>query len=201
MFIKNVQRKLPNESVANASSWMPMVLSQPSLFHHRYPGLCGSTFFLWLCDFSDFLQLYRASSSLTRVLFVRTPMNFENTFGDVLRVYHRSEVARLQADHIATIALTIKKQVKSRLQCARKMQNVFWPIGKRLRFAGIKTADGLAASSPKAIQQGLISHWGPACEKKPIDLSAAKSLLDIYGRRHKASIKDFTKCVFPDKEV
>ena len=36
----------------------------------------------------------------------------------------------------------LHNQIKSRLQCARKMQSMFWPTGRRLRLAGIKTLDG-----------------------------------------------------------
>ena len=75
------------------------------------------------------------------------------------------------------------------------MQSIFWPTGKRLRLAGIKTSDGSVVSCPKLMQQELINHWGPVYEKKQIDLVAAKSLLEIYGRRHKDMIKDFRKCV------
>ena len=64
------------------------------------------------------------------VVCVRSYENFENTFGDFFRVYHRFEVAGLQADLIASIALIVKKQIKSRLQCARRMQHVFWSAGK-----------------------------------------------------------------------
>ena len=68
--------------------------------------------------------------------------NLENAFGDFFKVYHRAEVVRLQQDLQVTTAATIKKQIKSRLQCARRMQGIFWPSGKRLKLAGIKTAEG-----------------------------------------------------------
>ena len=101
------------------------------------------------------MRLLRYSPIAQDLIFIDKGMvcahsdeNFENTFGDFFRVYHRSEVARPQADLIATIASTIKKQIKSPLQCARRMQNVFWPTGKRLRLAGIKTADGVGCFYP-----------------------------------------------------
>ena len=105
---------------------------------------------------------------------------------------------RLQLDLSQTTALIIKKQIKSRIQCARRMQSVFWPSGKRLKLAGIKPADGSIVSSAPAIQQELISHWGLIYQKKPIDIGAANTVLDIYSRRHKPLIKGFTKCVLPD---
>jgi len=107
----------------------------------------------------------------------------------------------LQTDLASTPALTVKKQIKSRLQCARRMQNIFWPTGRRLRLAGIKTLDGTVVSCPKLVQTELINHWKPIYEKKPIDLHAANTLLEIYGRRHNALIKDFRSCTLPSREV
>ena len=110
-------------------------------------------------------------------------------------------MVRLQSDLTATIALSIEMQIKSRLQCARIMQSIFWPTGRRLRLAGIQTFDGSVVSWPKLMQKELISHWGPVFEKKPIELNTAKTLLGIYGRRHTTLIKDFWKCVLPHREV
>jgi hypothetical protein len=126
---------------------------------------------------------------------------FELVFGDFFRVYHRTEVGRLQADLAATAAPTIKRQIKSRLQCARRMQNIFWPCGRRLRLTGIKTADGSIVSCPKLVQKELAEHWGPIYEKKPIDLTAANTLLGLYSRKHKELIRSFRNCTLPDREV
>ena len=56
----------------------------------------------------------------------------------------------------------------------------FWPSGERLRLAGIKTADGTVVSCPKLVRKELTEHWGPIYEKKPFDLTAAKTLLGLY---------------------
>ena len=163
---------------------------------------------LWFNNLSLAARLLRYSPIAQDLIYIANGIvcahsyeNFEQTFGDFHRVYHRAEVSRLQADLLATPALTIKKQIKSRLQCARRMQNVFWPRGKRLRLSGIKSADGNIVSSPIAMQRELIDFWGPVYAKKPIDLPAANTLLDIYGRRHKDLIKSFKRCVLPDKTV
>ena len=162
---------------------------------------------LWFNNISLAKKLLNSSSIASDPIFVdggkvcaHSYENFENTFGDFFKVYHRSEVVRLQQDLQVTTAATIKKQIKSRLQCARRMQGFFWPSGKRLKLSGIKTADGDTVTSAAAVQQELITHWGPIYQKKPIDLSAAQTLLGTYGRRHKALIKEFTKCSLPDNE-
>ena len=112
-----------------------------------------------------------------------------SVFGEFFRVYHRTEVNRLQSDLAATTALTVKKQTKARLQCARRMQNICWPSGRRLRLAGIKTVDGSVVSCPKLVQKELIDHWKPIYGKKPIDLNLAKTLLGLYERNHKDVLK------------
>ena len=115
---------------------------------------------LWYNNLSLAKRLIRYSDIATDLIFIDAGKvcafsydNFENTFGDFFKVYHRSEVSRLQVDLSKTTALIIKKQIKSRIQCARRMQSVFWPSGKRVKLAGIKTADGSVVSSAIAIQQ------------------------------------------------
>ena len=127
--------------------------------------------------------------------------NFENVFDDFFRVYHRTEVGRLQSDLAATSAPTIKKQIESKLQCARCMQKMFWHSGRRLRLAGIQTSDGSVVSCPKLVQKELVAHWGSIYEKKTIDRTAAKTLLGLYSRRHKDLIEDFRSHVLPDRQV
>ena len=81
------------------------------------------------------------------------------------------------------------------------MQNIFWPSGRRLRLTGIKTADGSIVSCPKLVQKELAEHWGPIYEKKPIDLTAANTLLGLYSRKRKELIRSFRSCTLPDREV
>ena len=154
---------------------------------------------LWFNNLSLAKRLIRYSAIATDLIFIdggkvcaHSYENLEKTFGDFFKVYHRTEVVRLQHDLLVTTALTIKKQIKSRLQCARRMQCIFWPTGKRLKLAGIQTAAGETVTSAAAVQHELITHWGPIYQKKPIDIAAANTLLGIYGRRHKTLIKAFT---------
>ena len=120
-----------------------------------------------------------------------TVMNFDNTFVDFFRVYHRREVERLQSDLSSTIAFAVKKQIKSRLQCARRMQSIFWPAGRRLRLTGIKVAGGSIITCRTLIQKELAEHWGPIYQKEPIDRTAAKTLLGLYSRKHGELINGF----------
>ena len=55
--------------------------------------------------------------------------SFEPIFLDFHNVFHRSEVNQLQNEIAATESLIVKKQFKSRLQCARRLQGVFWKTG------------------------------------------------------------------------
>ena len=110
-------------------------------------------------------------------------------------------MGRLQADLSSTIALIVKKQIKSRLQCARRMQGIFWPSGRRHRLTGIKVADGSIITCPSMIQKELADHWGPIYQKKPIDLNAAKTLLGLYSRKHGELINGFRFCILPNSKV
>ena len=135
-------------------------------------------------------------------------------------------MSHIQNAIAATEFLIVKKQIKSRLQCARRMQGVFWKTGKRLKLAGIKVRDtegqpGVTVSvsppqpgatinvsvvsSPQAVQHALSSHWGPIYEKKHCDPNAANTILRIYGKRHTELIKGFAECVlvqsYPKKAI
>ena len=80
------------------------------------------------------------------------------------------------------------------------MANVFWPTGKRLRLAGIKTADGSIVSSPKLVQKELAEHWAPVYAAKPIDTNAANTLLGVYFRKHRVLIRNFRSCTLPTND-
>ena len=92
--------------------------------------LCNMIYALWFNNLSLAAKLLRFSPIAGDLIFIdkvflcaHSYENFENTFGEFFRVYHRFEVVRLQSDWAATTALTVKKQMKSRLQCARRIQN------------------------------------------------------------------------------
>ena len=113
-------------------------------------------------------------------------------------------MTQLQTEIAAAESLIVKKQLKSRLQCARRMQGVFWKTGERLKLAGIKVRDSegqdTVVTSPQAVQLSLSSHWGPVYSKKPCDMNAAKTLMRIYRNRHTDLIIGFAECVLPRKD-
>ena len=113
-------------------------------------------------------------------------------------------MTQLQNEIAATESLIVKKQIKSRLQCARRMQGVFWKTGKRLKLSGIQVRgiDGQVStvSSPQAVQQALATHWSPIYGKKHCDSHKARVLIGIYGRRHRELISGFGACSLPQKK-
>ena len=97
-----------------------------------------------------------------------------------------------------------KKQLKSRLQCAGRMNLVFWKTGSRLKFAGVKTFDtegnSCIVSSPKQVQTALAEHWTPVYSKKVFGQCAAELLLADYQKRNADLIANFSRCQMPTKE-
>ena len=162
---------------------------------------------LWFNNLSLAKHLIKFSGTAAQLIFIdagsviaHSYETFENIFGDFFKVYHRSEVVELQHAIAIESSLTLKKQLKSRLQCARRMQGIFWPTGKRLKLAGIKVGDNVVTSA-RGTQEALISHWKPIYEKKPCDTAAANKLLQVYSNRHPELINAFTECVLPNQEV
>ena len=119
-------------------------------------------------------------------------------------MFHRTEVTQLQNEIAATESLIVKKQFKSRLQCARRMQGVFWKTGKRLELSGMQVRDNdgqvTIVSSPPAVQQALSTHWSFIYGKKHCDTHAAETLTKIYSKRHTELIKGFAVCTLYRKD-
>ena len=77
---------------------------------------------LWFNDLSLASRLLRHAPIAADLIFIDNGLvcaysyeDFESVFGEFFRVYHRTEVNRLQSDLAATTALTVEKQIKSRL--------------------------------------------------------------------------------------
>ena len=92
---------------------------------------------LWFNNLPLAERLIRWSSIASDLIYIEDRKvlaysyeTFEQIFGDFYNVFHRSEVTQLQNEIAATESLIVKKQLKSRLQCARRMQGVFWKTGK-----------------------------------------------------------------------
>ena len=129
---------------------------------------------------------------------------FETIFGDFSNVYHSSQVQQLRQQITTTSTIMQKKQLKSRLQCARRMLLVFLKTGGRLKLAGIKTreVDGNSCivSNPKQVQVALAEHWAPVYLKKVCGSAAVKILLANYKNRSAELIANFSKCQLPENE-
>ena len=128
---------------------------------------------------------------------------FETIFGDFFNVYHSSQVQQLRQQMATTLSTMQKKQLKCRLQCARRMLSVFWKRGGRLKLAGIETwgseGNSCIVTSPKQVQFALAEHWAPAYSKKVCSFGAAKVLLRDYQRRNAELIDNFSRCQLPPK--
>ena len=86
---------------------------------------------LWFDDLSLATRAIRHAPIAADLIFVDRGLVcaysievFESTLVDFIRVYHRTEVGCLQSDLSPTTALTVKKQIKCRLQCARRTQSI-----------------------------------------------------------------------------
>ena len=76
-----------------------------------------------------------------------------------------------------------RKQLKSRLQCARRMLSAFWKTGGMLKLVGMKTRDmegnSCIVSSPEQVQVARAEHWVPVYSKKVCGSVAAKYCFQI----------------------
>ena len=123
---------------------------------------------LWFNNLGLAKKLIDYSSSAKDLIFIEDSQvkafsfqAFETIFGDFFNVYHSSQVQQLQ-QQIASTSIMQKRQLKSRLQCARRMLSVFWKTGGRLKLAGIKTRDtesemGITALFPVPSKSKLLS--------------------------------------------
>jgi len=136
---------------------------------------------LWFNNLGLAKKLIDYSSSAKDPIFIKDSQvkafsfqAFETIFGDFFNMYHSSQVQQIQQQIASTSSIMQKKQLKSRLQCARRMLSVFWKTGGRLKLAGIKTrdADGntCIVSSPKQVQAALSEHWAPVYSKQFVTL-------------------------------
>ena len=130
--------------------------------------------------------------------------SFETIFGDFFNTYHSSQVQQIQIQMTNATSVMLKKQLKSRLQCARRMLSIFWKTGGRLKLAGIKARDSEGNTSivtgPTQVQSALSEHWSPIYSKKNCSTVAANALLCDYGLRNAEKISKFAACRLPNKD-
>jgi len=114
---------------------------------------------------------------------------FDSLFDEVHLTLHNRQAQGLRRDLNRTISLTVRKQLKARLQAARRRESLFFPRGKRLKLAGICVRDGQTnatqvhtVTNAGDIQNELRNFWGDVYSLKPCDVAKAKSLLKVYCR-------------------
>jgi len=114
-------------------------------------------------------------------------VQFDDIFNQCHLDHHQRRVNQLRSGIAAAISINAKKQLKARMQAARRQQNVFWPTLKKLALTGIKIVgeDGSDSiiTSPSSIQEALRNYWGQVYDKKEGDLDKANKLLGLYARR------------------
>ena len=127
---------------------------------------------------------------------------FEVIFG-FFNVYHSSQAQQLRQQIASTSSIMQKKQLKPRLQCARRMRH-FGRQGGRLKLAGIKIRDtegnSCIVSSSKQVQVALAEHWAPVYSKKVCGSGAASALLSDYKNRNAELVANFSRCQLPKKQ-
>ena len=166
---------------------------------------------LWFNNLGLARKLLDCSASAKDLIFIEDSQvkaysytAFETIFGDFFNIYHSSQVKEIQKQMVNATSVMQRKQLKSRLQCARRMLAIFWKTGGRLKLAGIKVRDENGnisiVTGPKQVQTALSTHWAPIYSKKAFGIGAAKMLLADYGARNAELIANFSGCQLPKKE-
>ena len=120
---------------------------------------------------------------------IANPAFFDAAFNEVHAKYYDGHIHELSSQSsLPSTAANLKKQLKSRIQCFRRLQAAYWPVGKRLAVTGIKVTveDGSSnvVQDPSAIQQALRDYWGPVYFHKASDFEKASKFLDLYSKRN-----------------
>ena len=130
-------------------------------------------------------------------------VEFTRLFDAVHLKKHQSEARILQQQIQKAPSNNVKKQLKGRLQAARRRQKLFFPKGRKLKLAGIILAQpdcpDLVVSSPSKVQSALAVHWADVYSKKFGDMEKAADLLNVYNRQQ-GHLFTFSSMTFPDEQ-
>ena len=89
---------------------------------------------------------------------------FDDYYVQTRALQQQQRVTSIEHSLAAASSINIKKQLKGRLQAARRHQSILWPKGKKLRLSGIKCKDDngieIKVSDPVAVQSELRNYWG-----------------------------------------
>ena len=109
----------------------------------------------------------------------------EKHFSDTFLEHWNRKVGRLRTKVAQAASPNHRKQLKSKLQSARRMQSLYWKSAARLVLTGLEVDGGDSAgqcivTSSEGIQGALRDHWGNVYSKFPFDADAARKLLNVY---------------------
>ena len=115
------------------------------------------------------------------------PIAFEQVYAVEKLNHLKSQQAQLRMQ-IPQESLNKQKQLKSKIQAARRLQSVWFPRQRKLRLAGLRLRDQTSgefyvAGGPEEIQGGLKEYWCPVYSPKKVDADAAAKILGVYKRR------------------
>ena len=125
-------------------------------------------------------------------------------FNDSHQKLQQQRINGLKEYIAATNCAILRKQLRSKVQAARRLQKVFWPSGKRLTVTGIIGADDvhgnpIVHTKPGEIQKALRLYWGEVYSEKEMDGVKAHKLINFF-RRKCWHLFDFENLVLPDEE-
>ena len=138
---------------------------------------------------------------LGRVVAV-CPEELESAYTFEKQSHLKREIRTLHTLSAQAVAPNERKQLKSKIQAARRLQSVWWPRDRKLRLFGLRVqgpGGSQVLSAPQVVQQTLASHWGPVYEWKSVDVDALNKFLGVYARRNQDKF-DFESLELPDVE-
>ncbi len=128
---------------------------------------------------------------------------FENLYIGAKQKFSQRERKDLKTQ-LCSAPVNKQKQIKSRIQAAKRLQGIWWPRKRRIQLSGLRLETPGASvpnilTSPYEVQTTLRDHWAPVYAIRPIDLDAAHKLLGVYRRRNEAKI-EFEDVQLPDTD-
>ena len=113
---------------------------------------------------------------------------FDDWFNDSHQKLQQQRINASKEHIAATNCANLKKQLRSKVQAACRLQKVLWPSGKRLIVTAIIGANDvhgnpIVHTKPGDIQEALRSYWGEVYSKKDIDLDKAHKLINFFRRK------------------
>ncbi len=85
------------------------------------------------------------------------------------------------SSQLSQAPLCRRRQIKSRIQAAKRMQGIWWPKNRKIKLSGLRVnasseSTSIIVSSPEEMQAALKDYWKPAYSPKPVDDEAIGGL-------------------------